>query len=72
MPTILIQTVTVKLSNGVTGRFVGPAIVDETTPKEVEVVDVSFSPPRQSPYEVKIVEQPAEPARPDPKATAPP
>jgi hypothetical protein len=49
-----IQTVTVRLSNGIVGRFVGLAIVNEATPKEVQVVDVSFSPPRPAPRDVPV------------------
>ena len=51
----LIQTVTIKLSNGASGQFTGPVIVDEATPREVEVVDVVFSTPRPAPYGVKIL-----------------
>ena len=60
-----IQTVTIKLSNGTTGQFIGPVIVDEATPKDTEVVDVSFSTPRLAPYNVKILqgEDPMKPAR---------
>lgn len=57
-----IQTVTVKLSNGIVGTFVGLAIINRETPKDVQVVDVSFSPPRPAPYDAKVAEPPAEKA----------
>jgi hypothetical protein len=63
-----IQTVTVKLSNGLVGQFVGLAIVNAETPKDVTVVDVSFSPPRPAPYDVRV----SDPAAPAPPKTSSP
>ena len=62
-----IQTVTVKLSNGIVGTFVGLAIINRETPKDVQVVDVSFSPPRPAPHDVKVPEPPAPASPPAPR-----
>ena len=66
-----IQTVTIKLSNGIVGTFVGLAIVNRETPKDVQVVDVSFSPPRPAPYDVKVPEPPVSAPVPPPAAPPP-
>jgi hypothetical protein len=42
----MIQSVTLKLSDGTVGTFVGPALVFE---ESARIVDVTFGPPRPMP-----------------------